>query len=965
MQNLLNKLLQKNFFMKKKYTPHAIEDKWYRFWEDNGYFAPSGEGNPFSVMIPPPNVTGSLHMGHAFQQAIMDALIRYQRMKGKNTLWQAGTDHAGIATQMVVERKLNIKEGKSRYDLGRDVFTQKIWDWKAESGNLITKQMRRLGNSVDWDTACFTMDPGMVEAVQTAFIRLYETGLAYRGKRLVNWDPKLNTAISDLEVENKEQKGHLWYFRYPLIGNIKTAEGKDYIVVATTRPETILGDSAVAVHPQDERYQNLIGSQVQLPLTDRTLPVIADDFVDMEFGTGCVKITPAHDFNDYEVGKRHNLPLINIMTQDAKIARKAQAFNFDGSICNTVQLALPEMFCSMDRFEARKKIIAAFDNAGLLETTQDHQLNVPYGDRSGVIIEPLLTDQWFIDTAPLSAPAIKAVEEGKIKFVPQQYENIYFAWMRDIQHWCISRQLWWGHRIPAWYDDAGNVYVANNEADVRKKYTLDDSVILKQDEDVFDTWFSSALWTFATLGWPENTERLKTFHPSDVLVTGFDIIFFWVARMIMMTLYLVKDETGDPQIPFKYIYIHGLIRDEQGQKMSKSKGNVLDPLDMIDGISAESLINKRIENMMQPQMAEKIAQRTRKQFPEGIAPYGADALRYTLYSMASTGRDLNWDMNRLEGYRNFCNKLWNASRYVFMHTENYDCGLSGETLALSVADRWIMSRLQQVISDVHKAFSNFRLDHASQKIYEFVWNEYCDWYLELSKPVLWDENASAARLRGTRYTLITVLETTLRIMHPLMPFITEDIWQKAKELVNNPGNSLMVQPYPEADQTLIDASAEKDIAWLQSIVSAVRTIRLEANIALGKPLEVLLRNATEEDEQRLQSNENLLKKIAKLSGVRLTNTSEVTPLCVTRLAGFLEVMVPVTGFIDKAAETERLSKEIARLENEISRLSAKLSNNRFVSQAPLNVVEKEKIKLHKVQSDQIKLTKQMEEIKAL
>ncbi len=951
--------------MEKKYDPHAIENQWYQFWEDNGYFSPSGKGEPYSVMIPPPNVTGSLHMGHAFQQVIMDALVRYQRMKNKNTLWQMGTDHAGIATQMVVERKLNHEEGKTRHDLGRDAFIQKIWEWKDQSGDLITKQMRRLGNSVDWETACFTMDPNLSKAVRTAFIKLYEAGLAYRGKRLVNWDSKLKTAISDLEVENKQQSGSLWHFRYPLAGHSKTSEGKDYLVIATTRPETILGDSAVAVHPQDERYQDLIGHQVQSPLTDRIIPIIADEFVDREFGTGCVKITPAHDFNDYEVGKRHDLPLINVMTPDAKIASQAQIFNVDGSPCTKIDTKLPSVFCHLERFEARNKIIVALDETGLLESTQDHQLNIPYGDRSGVIIEPLLTDQWFINTEILADPAIKAVEDGKIKFVPQQYENSYFSWMRNIQPWCISRQLWWGHRIPAWYDEAGHVYVADNEAKVREKYGLDEQVVLKQDDDVFDTWFSSALWTFATLGWPEKTERLKTFHPSDVLVTGFDIIFFWVARMIMMSLYLLKDETGEAEVPFKYIYMHGLIRDEHGQKMSKSKGNVLDPLDMIDGISHEALINKRTTNLMQPQMAEKIARQTRKEYPQGIASYGTDALRYTLYSLASTGRDLNWDMNRLEGYRNFCNKLWNASRYVLMNTEDHDCGFGAEEVILSVADRWIMSRLQQMITQVHKAMESFRFDHVSQRIYDFVWHEYCDWYLELSKPVLWDKQSPAAQLRGTRYTLINVLETVLRIMHPFIPFITEEIWQKVKNTVKKSGDSLMLQPYPEADETLTDADAETDIIWLQEIVSAVRTIRREADIAPGKLLEVWLRNVTAADKQRLTLNEELLKKIAKLSSVRLTDKNETASACITRLAGSLEVMVPVSGFIDKAAETQRLCKEYDKLENEINRLSVKLSNDHFISKAPAAVVEKEKMKLHKAQADQHKLKKQIEEIKAL
>ena len=954
--------------METTYNPHTIERTWYQHWEEKGYFSPSGQGSAYTIMIPPPNVTGSLHMGHAFQQSIMDALTRYQRMKGKNTLWQVGTDHAGIATQMVVERKLAAKEGKSRHDLGREAFTQKIWDWKNESGGIITQQMRRLGNSVDWETERFTMDEGMTEAVKTAFVKLYEDGLAYRGKRLVNWDSKLHTAISDLEVENKDKKGHLWYFRYPLTHGATTAEGKNYLVVATTRPETMLGDSAVAVHPEDARYKALIGQSVKLPLTGRTIPVIADDYVDQAFGTGCVKITPAHDFNDYDMGKRHQLPLINIMTKNAMIASQAQVFNFDGSLNNEIDTTLPEAFHGLDRFEARKAIVTAFEDEGLLERIDDHGLKVPYGDRSGVVIEPLLTDQWFIKAAPLAEPAIEAVEEGRVKFVPQQYENMYFSWMRDIQDWCISRQLWWGHRIPAWYDNSGKVYVAESEEAVRKKYTLNDSVPLHQDDDVFDTWFSSALWTFATLGWPENTERLKMFHPTDVLVTGFDIIFFWVARMMMLTMYFINDDKGQPQIPFKHVYMHGLIRDEQGQKMSKSKGNVLDPLDMIDGVDLDTLIQKRSGNMMQPKMAEKIAQRTRKQFPEGISAHGADALRYTLYSLASTGRDLNWDMNRLEGYRNFCNKLWNASRYVFMNTEGHDCGFDDQStseMIFSVADRWIVSRLQQAIDKVHKAMAAFRLDHASQVIYEFIWNDYCDWYLELSKPILWDETLPKNQLRGTRHTLISVLEQALRLAHPFMPFITEEIWQTAKVLTGNDGDSLMVQSYPEAVDNLIDKSSEADIAWLQNVIGAVRAVRRDMNIAPGKALDVLLKSHTPEDLQRLQSSESLFKKLAKVTSVSFVNEGDDIPLCTTQLAGALEVMIPMAGFIDKAAEVARLNKELDKLTAEINRLTVKLSNESFTNRAPESVVQKEQDKLSQAQRASKQLQSQCDAIQAL
>ena len=708
--------------MEKTFAPQEIETKWYKTWENRGYFAPnmsgSGDaGEPYSIIIPPPNVTGSLHIGHALQHGIMDALTRYNRMKGKNALWQVGTDHAGIATQMVVERKLAAEGQPGREEMGREKFIEKIWEWKEESGGNITQQMRRLGNSVDWETERFTMDDGFYKGVQEAFIRLHADGLIYRGKRLVNWDPKLHTAISDLEVENREVKGKMWHLRYPLANGAKTLDGKDYIVVATTRPETMLGDTGVAVNPEDSRYENLVGQFVELPLLGRLIPIVADDYANMEKGTGCVKITPAHDFNDYEVGQRQKLPMINILTTNADIRQTAECVNSDGSDNNDLDATLPEKYRGMERFAARREIVADFEALGLLESIEENDMTVPYGDRGGVVIEPLLTNQWYVDAKKLAGPAIEAVEDGRIKFVPQQYENMYFSWMRNIQDWCISRQLWWGHQIPAWYDEAGKAYVGKDEADVREKYNLGD-IALVQDEDVLDTWFSSALWTFGTQGWPEQTERLKMFHPTDVLVTGFDIIFFWVARMVMMSMHLIKDENGEPEIPFKTVYVTGLIRDEQGQKMSKSKGNVLDPLDMIDGIDIESLLAKRTGNMMQPQQAAKIASRTRKQFPDGIEPHGSDALRFTLCALASTGRDINWDMKRLEGYRNFCNKIWNASRYVLMNAtgENgaENCGQdNSEDYRLSLADRWIISRLQQAETEVTDAINSYRFDLAA------------------------------------------------------------------------------------------------------------------------------------------------------------------------------------------------------------------------------------------------------------
>ena len=951
--------------MEKTYNPSAIESTWYKTWEENGHFAPSGTGTPYSIMIPPPNVTGSLHMGHAFQDSIMDALTRYKRMKGNNTLWQVGTDHAGIATQMLVERKVMAEEGKTRHDYGRDAFTDKIWEWKAESGGNITRQLRRLGASVDWDTERFTMDDGFYKAVQEVFIRLYEDDLIYRGKRLVNWDPKLHTAISDLEVENKEKQGHMWHLRYPLADGEKTGEGKDYIVVATTRPETMLGDTGVAVNAEDPRYKDLIGKDVVLPLVGRRIPIVADEHADMEKGTGCVKITPAHDFNDNEVGKRCGLPMVNIMTLNGDIRDEAEAFNIDGSPNADIDVSIPEQFRGLERFEARRAIVAAFEEAGLLEKIDDHTLMVPYGDRSGVVIEPLLTDQWFVKTAPLAEPAIKAVENGDIQFVPKQYENMYFSWMRDIQDWCISRQLWWGHRIPAWYDNEGNVYVARSEAEVREKNGLAADVKLRQDADVLDTWFSSGLWTFGTQGWPENTDRLNTFHPSDVLVTGFDIIFFWVARMIMMTMHFMKDDEGKPQVPFKHVYVTGLIRDENGDKMSKSKGNVLDPLDMIDGIDLESLVAKRTGNMMQPQLAQKIEKRTRKTFAEGIAPHGTDALRYTLYSLASTGRDINWDMKRLEGYRNFCNKIWNAANYVLMNAEDQDCGQNGGEVELTLADKWIISKLQRVEAQIAKNIDDFRLDHASQNLYDFVWNEYCAWYLELSKPVLWDAEAPEARKRGTRRTLVRVLEAIMRIAHPFMPYITEEIWQQIKPLAGVEGETIMTAAYPIADESKIDAQAEEDIEWLKGFITGIRNIRAEMNIGPNKPLDVFLRNTSENDLRRLEENTSFLKALAKLDNLTALKAGEEAPMSATQLVGEMEVLVPMAGLIDKDKEIARLNREVEKLNKEVARFEGKLSNEKFVGKAPAAVIEKEKAKLEDARTALDKMEEQLTAIKAL
>ncbi len=950
--------------MEKTYQPQAIEGKHYQRWESNEWFKPSGQGDSYCIMIPPPNVTGSLHMGHAFQQTIMDALTRYHRMKGCNTLWQTGSDHAGIATQMVVEREL-AREGKTRHDLGRETFIDRVWQWKEQSGGTISSQMRRLGDSVDWTRERFTMDEGLSNAVREVFVRLYDDNLIYRGKRLVNWDPVFHTAISDLEVENKEEQGSLWHFRYPLADGATTADGKAYIVVATTRPETILGDTAVAVNPDDERYQSLIGKFVDLPLLGRRIPVVADDYVDSEFGSGCVKITPAHDFNDYEVGKRHGATLVNVLDQDAKILHAAEAYTYDGKPIEEFNGALPEGYGGLDRFDARKKIIADFEALGLLDSIKDHSLMVPRGDRSDAVIEPWLTDQWYVSAKPLAEPAIKAVENGDIQFVPKQWENTYFSWMRDIQDWCISRQLWWGHQIPAWYDADGNVYVGRSEAEVRSKYSLDASLTLTQDEDVLDTWFSSALWTFSTLGWPEREDLVKTFHPTDVLVTGFDIIFFWVARMMMMTLHFIKNDDGTPQVPFKKVYVTGLIRDENGQKMSKSKGNVIDPIDLIDGIDVDDLVAKRTSGLMQPKLAAKIEKMTRKSFPEGMASSGTDALRFTLASLASQGRDINFDVKRLEGYRNFCNKIWNAARYVLMNTEGQDCGQNGGEVELSLADRWISSRLQGLEQDVERHYTNYRFDLMSQALYEFIWNEYCDWYLELSKPVLWDENASAEVQRGTRRTLVRVLEALLRLAHPIMPFITEEIWLSIRDLAAREGDTIMLQPFPKADPAKIDAAAEADIEWVKGVIVGVRNIRGEMNIAPGKPLPVLFQKGSDEDKRRLSENENFLKTLAKLESVTWLEENDEAPVSATQLVGQLKVLVPMAGLIDVAAEQARLTKALEKTSKELAKVEGKLNNENFVSKAPDEVIAKEREKADGYAHSVRELEQQLEQLAAL
>lgn len=955
--------MTKSFEMADRFEPSALEQALYQHWEQSGYFKPAENDNApsYCIAIPPPNVTGSLHMGHAFQQTLMDTLIRFHRMEGDNTLWQAGTDHAGIATQMVVERKIAAEENKTRHDYGREAFIDKIWQWKQYSGGTISQQMRRLGNSIDWERERFTMDEGLSHAVKEVFVRLHEQGLIYRGKRLVNWDPKLHTAISDLEVENKESKGSLWHFRYPLAQGATTADGKDYLVVATTRPETVLGDTAVAVHPEDERYQALIGKSVILPLVNREIPIIADEYVDPQFGTGVVKITPAHDFNDYEVGKRHQLPMVNVMTLSATIREQAEVVGSDGKIIENYTALIPPAYQGLERFSARKQIVADFEQLGLLETIKPHDLKVPYGDRGGVPIEPMLTDQWYVSVKPLAEVATKAVEDGEIQFVPKQYENLYFSWMRDIQDWCISRQLWWGHRIPAWYDEQGNVYVARNEQEVRAKYQLASDLPLKQDEDVLDTWFSSGLWTFSTLGWPEQTKELKMFHPTEVLITGFDIIFFWVARMIMFTMHFIKDENGKPQVPFKTVYVTGLIRDEQGQKMSKSKGNVLDPIDMIDGISLEDLLAKRTGNMMQPQLAEKIAKATRKEFAQGIAAHGTDALRFTLAALASNGRDINWDMKRLEGYRNFCNKLWNASRYVLMNLNKLE--LAEGEMEFSLADRWIQAEFNQAVNAVRQALAQYRFDLVANTLYEFTWNQFCDWYLELTKPVF--AQGSDAQKRAARYTLINVLEKLLRLIHPVMPFITEEIWQKVKGFAKVQGDTIMLQPFPRYQAELDDPQALSQLNWLKEIIITVRNIRAENNIAPSKELDLLLRNMTPEQKNCLENNRSLLQAMAKLAQISLLEQAENPPLSVAKLVGNSELFVPMAGFINKQTELARLSKEMDKTQQEIARIEGKLANQAFVAKAPEAVIAKEQEKMQGYQTALAKLKAQYQAIENL
>ena len=915
--------------MEKTYNPELIEQKYRDLWETGDLFSSktnSASENAYSIVLPPPNVTGSLHMGHAFQHTIMDVYTRYNRSKGNQTLWQPGTDHAGIATQMVVERQLGL-ENISRHDLGRDKFTEKVWDWKSKSGGTITSQMRRLGASVDWERERFTMDESLSKAVRKVFVDLYNEGLIYRGKRLVNWDPVLLTAVSDLEVISKEENGFLWHIKY------QVADSDESLVVATTRPETMLGDSAVAVHPEDERYQHLVGKFINLPLSDRKIPIIADDYVDKEFGTGCVKITPGHDFNDYEIGQRHNLEIINVLTDDAKINANA-----------------PISYQGLDRFEARKVIVSDLDKQNLIEKIDPHTLMVPRGDRTNSIIEPYMTDQWFVKVKPLAEPAIDAVKNGSIRFVPENWEKTYFNWMENIEDWCISRQIWWGHRIPAWYDTEGNFYVADSIEEAQKQAGIDAE--LTQDEDVLDTWFSSALWPFSTLGWPEETPEMSRFYPTSVLVTGFDIIFFWVARMIMFGLKFAND------VPFRDIYITGLIKDGNGQKMSKSKGNVLDPIDLIDGISLKDLLEKRTQGMMQPKLAEKIQKQTKKEFPNGIPSFGTDAIRFTFTALASFGRDIKFDLKRVEGYRNFCNKLWNASRFVLMNLDSKSINLDAE---LSSQDKWILSRLQHVKTEVEKHLEDYRLDLMSQALYEFVWHDYCDWYLELSKPLL--ENAETKQ--GCEATLLKVLTETLVLLHPIIPFITEEIFEQSQKLQSKSTGKLISQPFPELVKELQNADAETEINWLKQFILGIRKIRGEMNISPGKPLPCFIKSYSKKDQSYIENNKAMLFTLAKLDTVDLLSVDDEEPESAIALVGKMKILIPLAGLIDKGAERERLNKEIEKLVKLKSQFSAKLNNEKFINGAPKAVVKNEKEKLASAESALKDLEQQLEKISKL
>lgn len=916
-------------FLQASYQPNAIEKKWYALWEQQNLFQPQYQGfdvdSSYCIVIPPPNVTGTLHMGHGFQYTLMDALIRYHRMQGLNTLWQVGTDHAGIATQMVVERQLHA-QNLDRHQLGRNKFIEKVWEWKDESGDRIAKQIRRLGASVDWSRERFTMDQALSKAVRDVFIQLYEEGLIYRGKKLVNWDPVLLTAISDLEVTSEEEQGTLWFIRYSLIDSSQS------VTVATTRPETMLGDVALAVHPDDPRYQMLIGKMVKIPISHRIIPIIADDSIDQTFGTGCVKITPAHDFNDYKIGIKHGLALINIFTPDAKLNEHA-----------------PIAYQNLDRFVARKKLIAQLKQEGLLEKEQPHTLSIPKGDRSGAVIEPYLTNQWFVHTKPLAEPAYEIVKRNKIRFVPEAWTKVYYQWMENIEDWCISRQLWWGHQIPAWYDEKGNIYVGESEKDVRIKYQLKSDIMLTQDQDVLDTWFSAALWPFATLGWPENSEDFKLFYPTQVLVTGFDIIFFWVARMIMFGLKF----TGN--IPFHTVYITGLIRDGHGQKMSKSKGNIIDPLDLIDGITLDELIAKRVHGLMQPQLAERIVKQTKRDFPEGIAPHGCDALRFTFAALATHSRDINFDMSRLNGYKNFCNKIWNAAKFVLLQTEDFN--YQGTSKVFEKPEQWILLKLNEAIQEAHRHFKQYRFDLLAQKLHEFIWHDFCDWYIELAKASL-----ALPHLRDqTQNTLVIVFESLLRLLHPLMPHLTEELWHPIAAKMNNHEKSIMLQPYPSVNTNVNDnAELLDEIKWLIQFITVVRNMRSEMNMPNQATISLLLRNGSTLDKNYIQQFDLYIKFLLKVESVAWIAAEQNTENCLSNALGDLEIFIPLNDTIHVDTHVQRLLKLWNKLDKDYQKMVYKLYKTKFKENAPKEVVEAELKRFEELHQQRLVLRNQLD-----
>jgi len=906
-----------------KYNPLEIEQKWYDRWENEKIFSPSGDGDPYCIMIPPPNVTGTLHMGHAFQVTLMDILCRYHRMLGFKTLWQAGTDHAGIATQMVVERKLTA-QGISRTDLGREKFIDQVWDWKSQSGDIITKQLRRMGASLDWESERFTLDEGLSQAVNKVFIDLYEDGLIYKGKRLVNWDPILQTALSDLEVISKEENGKLWYLKY-----FFHEDNEKFLEIATTRPETILGDSAVAVNPNDKRYKNFIGKEIIVPVVGRKVPIIADEYVDMEFGTGCLKITPAHDFNDYELGKKHNLEEINILDLSARIKCEMKEFN------------------NLDRFAARKKILEELGETGHLSKEENHKLLIPRGDRSHAIIEPMMTDQWYVKIKPLAEEAINCVKDEKIKFVPKNWEKTYFEWMNNIQDWCISRQLWWGHRIPAWYDDQKNIYVGKNENDIREKYDLNEDIVLTQDEDVLDTWFSSSLWPFSTLGWPSETERVKTFYPTSVLITGFDIIFFWVARMIMMG----KKFVGE--VPFKEIYVHGLVRDSSGNKMSKSKGNIIDPIDLIDGINLEDLIEKRATDLMQPDMAKKIESNTKKDYPNGINSYGTDALRFTFAALASNGRDINFDLKRVEGYKNFCNKIWNAARFVKI--QNFNMSSKLDLDKLNDEDLWIRNKIGHLIENIRSSYKNYRFDYAAKDIYSFVWQDYCSWYIEISKANINNKKISSEQKELIVLNLRDILKNILLCLHPIMPFITEEIYSD----VFNENKFLQDNSFPDSSQ-FTNSKDINNINWMIQVVTDIRKTRSEIGVQPNKSIEIYVTGATNKDKDYFEKMSNLIMNLGKIKEINLDKEIE-TDNFYACVSNNLKLLIPSSGIIDAELEIERLSKDESKYLKQLESIETRLSNKDFISNAPGHIVVADEQKLRELK---IKLDKIQEQLKS-